>query len=256
MSAHSCLDEGLDFTIVVEPSQYKEYRKHFSKNNIYQLRKDNKGIAYKRNQIIKMAKSDGYDAHWQIDDKIKSFYHKGKDSKVYRIPMLDSIAALEKIYDSYTDVAVIGQQLNLFTRSLKSPLMFNYPFSCWLQRTREMPRFNSDTMDDWDYYMQLLHRNENVVRSNFYLRGIFQVGGTPGGNSVASEKQLAALNSKARKVVSDYPDILKICEGQRKDGVLQPRPKVRISSYFKQRPTLVSGISEEKEYRILHGFRP
>ena len=238
-SALACEELGLDFTIVVEPSQYKAYRKNFHKDNIQMLAHDGMGIAYKRNKIIKMAKSGGHKAHWQIDDKVGKFYRRNSENKIVEVPIVKLITALEKEFDRYEDLAVIGPGITAFARKFTNDYSYStFPYSCWLQRTENMPKFRPETLDDADYAMQLNLRGECVMRSNIYLRNTCTAGKTKGGNSVKSKRDIDALNEKVAKAVEYSEGMLVLAKDKRKDGVWDVKPIKRLSLLFPQRPTL------------------
>lgn len=237
-SAEACLREGLDFTVVIEPSQYKAYRKFFSKDRLHVLKKDGKGVAYKRNKIIALAKARGQKSHWQIDDKVGKFYRKNSENQIIEIPMARFIRAIEKVYDSYDDLAVFGPGVTAFARKYGNDVSYSiFPYSCWLQRTDDMPKFRPETLDDVDYMMQLNLRGECIMRSNKYLRNTCTPGKVKGGNSVKSQSDIDALNKKVAQAVAYSEGVLDLDKKKRKDGVWDVKPKKRLSLLFPQRPT-------------------
>lgn len=238
-SAEACVECGLDFTIVIEPSQYKAYRKNFSKDNLFVLERDGKGIAYKRNKIIELAKSRKQKSHWQIDDKVGKFYRRNKENKIVEVPISKLVTRLENIYDSYRGLAVIGPGITAFARKFNNPFTYStFPYSCWLQRTRDMPKFRGETLDDVDYALQLLTAGECVLRSNVYLRNTCTSGKVKGGNSVTNQASRDAMNDKVAKVVEYFPEYLDLDKTKRKDGVWDVKPKKRYSLMFPQQPVL------------------
>lgn len=240
-SAEACLACGLDFTIVVEPSQYDSYAQYFPEANIHKLKYNGKGIAYKRNAIIQLAKKGGHAAHWQIDDKVGKFFRRDSENNIVPITIKQMIRAIEREFDLYADLVAHGPGVTAFARKFNNGLTHStFPYSCWLQRTDSMPKFRPETLDDVDYAMQLVTSGHCIMRSNIYLRNTCTSGSVKGGNSVVSKSSRDALNTKVAQVVEYFKDYLEIDEHKRKDGVWDVRPKKRLSLLFPQRPTLAS----------------
>lgn len=241
-SAEACLEQGLNFTIVVEPSQYDAYAEYFPEANIHVLKHNGKGIAYKRNVIIKLAKRAGHNAHWQIDDKVGKFFKRNEANDMVPQTIKEFVLGIEKEFDSYSDLIVHGPGVTAFARKFSNDITYStFPYSCWLQRTGGMPNFRAETLDDVDYALQLLTRGDCIMRSNIYLRNTCTSGSVKGGNSVVSDSSRNALNQKVAKVVEYFSDYLDLDKTKRKDGVWDVKPKKRYSLLFPQRPTPIKG---------------
>lgn len=238
-SAEACLECDLDFTIVIEPSQYEAYSEFFPDKNIHVLKHNGKGIAYKRNMIIELAKKNNQAAHWQIDDKVGKFYKRNADNDIVPISLKKFVLALEREFDSYEDLVVHGPGVTAFARKFSNDITYStFPYSCWLQRTNAMPKFRGETLDDVDYALQLASRGDCITRSNIYLRNTCTPGKVSGGNSVISKESRNALNEKVAKVVEYFSNYIELDKTKRKDGVWDVKPIKRYSLLFPQRPTL------------------
>lgn len=71
-------------SIVVEPQDYEAYEREHPGKQIFVLHENNKGLAYSRNAILKIAEENELPWIWMIDDDIKSFvtYISGKENAV------------------------------------------------------------------------------------------------------------------------------------------------------------------------------
>lgn len=81
-TANSFLKDGVDFKIVVEPSQYENYLKFYDKSLILVLPEDNMRLLGSRLWIREHSIKAGFDRHWQFDDNIRGCQYSTKGIRI------------------------------------------------------------------------------------------------------------------------------------------------------------------------------
>jgi len=233
LTANLVKEAGLKFTVVIEPQDYKKYRKFFSKKELYVLPKDNKGLWYARNKCKELSIEKREKAHWQMDDDIRKFAIR-KDNKNKKVEPYKAILPLEDIFDSYKGLAVIAHRYTSFAFAQKDKLSFNQnPCSSILVKNSVEAKWRKGTVDDADFALQILQQGKSTIITNRYLIDtvphLKQSGGL---TDLANQGQGRIVRFK--QLIEDYPDWFKL--GVKKDGT----PKLvhcRVWSKFKHRPT-------------------
>jgi len=79
------LEDGAQFTLVVEPQDEDAYRHVYSSVPIIVLPEDSRGVAHTRQLILEYARENSIERYWQIDDNITAFFahSRGKLVQVY-----------------------------------------------------------------------------------------------------------------------------------------------------------------------------
>jgi len=153
-------ESNIDFYIVVEPQDYKDYQKYFSKKNILVLNKNDKGMAYVRNFCVKHARKAGHSALWQLDDDILK-YKIRKDSKRKETTAYIALSKLERIMDKYSNVGQVAHRLDAFAFAYKGKYQINRAvYSSVLMRTNLPVKYRNDTIEDSDFSLQLLYTHK------------------------------------------------------------------------------------------------
>lgn len=161
--------EGIPFTIMVEPQDYDDYRRYYPKKNLLVLKKNSGGLAYARNSALEASSETGAEAHWQMDDDIKGFF-KRKEGKNKKISAARAIKKLEKIFDSYTNVAVIGHRHSAFAFSYSDKYSYNHsPSTCFLVKNGLGIKWRKNTIEDADYGLQVLTSGWTTLVTNRYI---------------------------------------------------------------------------------------
>ena len=237
-TAHLCLDAGLNFSIVVEPQDYLKYSKVFGKKNLIKLPKNDQGMWYVRNFILKLSRSRNEKAHWQIDDDIKYFAIR-KDGKNTRSNTGTVLSEVEKILDAHTNIKAIGTRLAAFAFSYESFLSVNTQiWASWLVDNDVDAKFKKGTVEDLDFFIQIMHKGGVVVAANRYIHDTFPHNAKPGGLTVENPDKDPRIQRQLT-VRKDWPQYLRIAE---QDLHKEEYVKLSIKSkMFEQKPILKRG---------------
>src|SRR3990167_7131925 len=101
-TANFFIKDEVDFKLVVEPQEAKQYTAKFGKNRILILPFSNlgQGSMPARNWIREHSIKNGFSRHWQFDDNIRSVRHWYKLKRV-RCNANYGINAIEEFTDRY-----------------------------------------------------------------------------------------------------------------------------------------------------------
>jgi len=158
---HNLLNESkLDYKVVVEPDQERDYAEVVGQNKILLLPESNRGLAYSRNWIIDHAKKSGAEYHWQLDDDIKSFTYR-TDGKPHKCLARNALSVVEQITAQTSNVglcAISHDNFN-YTWDPLPPIAYNTtaPGPCSYFRNNIEARCRPGISTDMDYTMQVLH---------------------------------------------------------------------------------------------------
>lgn len=177
-------EDGVDFKLVVEPSEADLYREHVPFAELLVMPRDNMKLVGARNWIRDHSMRNGHDRHWQLDDNIKKTLklHKGK-----RIPCNGNIAlaAVEEFTDRYTNIGVSGLNYDTFVTD-RPPAPFNLNgkiYSASLINNRMPFTWRLIYNDDTDICLQVLANGMATVCFNVYMIQKIRTMVVKGGNT-------------------------------------------------------------------------
>lgn len=99
--------DGLDFKLVVEPQEQRQYEDLYGAERVLVLPENNQGLIYARNWIKAHATAAGAERHWQFDDNIQYAYMSWNAVRHQCQPRI-CIVVCEDFTDRYERVAVSG----------------------------------------------------------------------------------------------------------------------------------------------------
>jgi hypothetical protein len=169
-----CLElMGLDYKIVIESSEYKEYSKYIDDKKIIVLPFENlgQGSIPARNYVLDHSVKLGYKKHWILDDNIDSFYRLNRNMKVicmsYKI-----FNAAEDFTDRYSNVAISGFNYNsfVFKNDTIPPYTLNTRiYSCILLNNEIGYRWRGKYNEDTDLSLRVLKDGYCTILFNAFL---------------------------------------------------------------------------------------
>lgn len=232
VTANLLRDSGLDFTVVVEPQDYKEYAKYFEKENLHKLSKNDQGLWWARNSILKLSRKRGEVAHWQMDDDIRKFMVR-RDSKNIKVDAKKSVASVEKVFSAYANVGMVAHRYTSFAFAQKTEYSYNQnPCSSILLRNDLEAVWHKGTVDDADFALQVLNKDWVTIITNRELIDTVPHLKQEGGMTAIAK---AGEGRKVRfiQLAKDWPG----CFTVKDDKAGRPRLyHKRIWSSFPQRP--------------------
>lgn len=171
-TAKFLIQDKIDFKLVVEPQEEKEYSSRFGRDRILVLPFSNlgQGSIPARNWCWEDSKSKGFKKHWILDDNIK-FMATLKKGKRVRCPSIDAFTKSEEFVDKYSNIAIAGINYWMFVGWYRvKPFHLNYhAYSCLLIENNLSFRWRGRYNEDTDLCLQALTNNWCTVNINAYL---------------------------------------------------------------------------------------
>ena len=168
-------DDGVPFSLVVEPDDYDAYAAKFGEACLLTLPENGRGLVFARNWIFEHAVASGHERHWQIDDnirRIRRWYH----GKRYACDAAIALRASEDFTDRYENVALSGLNYTMFAVWKAPPFILNaHVYSCTLilnaltNRFRD-PIFPQPANEDVDMCLQVLADGWCTIQFNAFLQ--------------------------------------------------------------------------------------
>lgn len=217
---------GVDYSLVVEPSEYEHYASKHDKSKIITLPDDfsklGKGGIPARNFVLDHSRENGDIRHWILDDNIRYFFrnHNSVKRHVYGE---DIFRPVEEYADRYKNVYICGHNYSMFSvacDSSKPPLTLNTRvYSCILIKNditdlvdesgsvRWRGKYNEDT----DLSLRVLKLGHPTFIMNAVSCGKEKTGTSKGGNTdtiyAGDDGTL-----KTQALIDAHPDVAKMTE--------------------------------------------
>ena len=171
MTANYFLKHNVDFKIVVEPQEEKQYRKVLG-DKVLVLPFSNLGMGGTpaRNWIWQHSKEQGSERHWIFDDNIRLFRRLYKGKRIECNPKL-AIIATENFTDRYENLAISGFNYTTFCMNeMKHPFYYNVHVYSALLIDNSIPyRWRLKYNEDLDLCFQVLDNGLCTVLFNAFL---------------------------------------------------------------------------------------
>lgn len=232
LTAKLLQESGLRFTVVVEPQEYEEYVEHFTSKNVHRLKRNDRGLPYARNSILKLSRSRGEKAHWQMDDDIRKFMIRVNDKNL-KVDAATSVENIERLFLSYRNLAVIAHRYASFAFSQKQELSYNQnPCSSILLRNDLDAKWRKGTVDDADFALQVLSSGWSTIIANRQIIDTVPHNKQKGGLT-DEHPQEDGRRARFIQLAKDWPGAFSVTTDKNGRAKLQHR---RIWSSFEQRP--------------------
>jgi hypothetical protein len=233
---------GFDYFIVVEPQDYDEYGNYYSKHVLCKMEENDRGIAYARNFCKKHSTENGYAYHWQADDNIKNFAIR-RDKKNVPCTAAECILPVEEVIDSYHNIGIAGLSHTMFAFAKSTAVDFNKQiYSCFLVNNSVNYYWRSDTVEDTDYSLQVLHGGYSTILFNRLLINKAATMTIKGGNTDGEYAGMGRMN-RSLQLQRDWPGANFVITNQYNRVKVMPS---RIWRSFKQTPeTKITNITLE-----------
>jgi hypothetical protein len=216
----------VNYKVVVEKKEYKEYSKVINKNNLLVLDKkyqDNyntcddlgdtksKGPGAARNFVWEHSISEGYKKHWVIDDNINGFYRLNNNLKI-KVYTGKMFKAMEDFCERYTNVTMAGPNYLFFAKQNQKlpPFITNTRiYSCNLIKNNTPHRWRGRYNEDTILSLDMLKDGYCTVQFNAFLQGKVRTQVLRGGNSAEFYDKEGTL-PKSQMQVDVHPDVSKL----------------------------------------------
>ena len=205
---------GLPYHIVIEPQEYKKYRRSIKKSKIFVLPFKNlgQGSIPARNWVWEHSISIGAKRHWILDDNIDVFYRLNKNTKI----VVDSAAifkAAEDFVDRYENVAISGFNYDYFCLSrnkLPAYYLNSRIYSCILIQNDIPYKWRGKYNEDTDLSIRALKDGWCTILFNIFLAGKEPTMSNTGGNRDELYDIKDGRRKMAESLQKQHPDITKV----------------------------------------------
>ena len=200
--------------IVVEPNEEEIYRRYNPEATILVLPENDRGIAYARNHILKIARQRRLGFFWMLDDDIYGFYERA-DKKSRKISACEALIGAEEIINATPNIAQASLEYTQFAWCQSQPFSLNKRcdvatcINAFL--TREISyREKFNLKEDRDFTMQVLSSGLKTMRVNKYSFDCPANGSNSGG--LKAQYDLGWPETKACQYMEEYwgPKICRI----------------------------------------------
>jgi hypothetical protein len=204
------------FKIVVEPSEYENYKEHIDIEKIICLPSNlselKQGSIPVRNFVWQHSIDSGFEFHWILDDNIESverFYNNMKIKCICPTPF----AVIEDFVLRYKNIAMAGMNYAIFcpANEGRQPIRFNERiYSCILIKNEIQYRWRGRYNEDTDLSLRVLKDGWCTILFNSFLIGKRATMTQGGGNTDTiyntGDKRLAF----AKSLQEQHPDVVKV----------------------------------------------
>lgn len=214
--SHACqtakcfINDKVEFKIVIEPSQEKDYIKVFGKDKLLILPKDNLKLLGSRLWIREYSVKNGFEKHWQFDDNIRSF-HRVNKGKTIEINANIAISVIEEFSDRYTNIGISGFNYEMFVmNTVTKPFTKNCKVYSASLINNKMPfKWRLYYNDDTDLCLQALTNNWCTIQFNALNVGKITTMVVKGGNTDEMYKIKDGRLKMARALEEVWPQYVK-----------------------------------------------
>lgn len=203
----------VDYKIVVEPQEYKQYASVIDPKKILVLPFSNlgQGSIPARNFVWEHSIQQGAERHWILDDNIRYFYRLNRNSK-NRCMTGVCFTAIEDFVDRYKNVGIAGMQYHTFAveKQKQKPFAMNTRiYSCILLNNTVDFRWRGRYNEDTDLSIRILKAGWCSILFYAFLAGKNATLKMKGGNTDELYKGDGRL-LMAESLRQQHPDIVTI----------------------------------------------
>ena len=207
------------YRIVVEPSEYDNYKEVINSNKILKLPSNfselNMGGIPVRNWVWRHSIDEGHKRHWIIDDNIQDFYRLNYNKRLH-VSSGTIFKCAEDFVDRYANVPMAGFNYNTFAIPVKRlpPFHLNTRvYSCILLSNDIEHRWRGRYNEDTDLSLRILKDGYCTILFNAFLCDKTETMRMTGGNTDKLYQQNDEQDGRklmAESLVKQHPDVVRM----------------------------------------------
>lgn len=171
-TANFLKEEGIPFTIAVEPQEYDQYCEAIGEEYIGKLPFSNLGLGSypARNWCWENSIERGYDWHFLFDDNIRGFYKLNHGERI-NCNAMPALLTLQNLVERYENLDLAGYNYGYFAgKWTNKPFFINtHVYSGMLIKNSIPHRWRLKYNEDVDLNLQILHNRRCTLSLNAYL---------------------------------------------------------------------------------------
>lgn len=203
---------GVDFTLVIEPHEYKMYKHITDKILLTPFANLGQGSIPVRNFVWENSISNGNKKHWILDDNIEGFHRLNRNQK-YKLISPVFFRCMEDFVGRYTNVALAGPNYYSFCKTTDQvpPYYLNTRiYSCILIDNKIPFRWRGKYNEDTDLSLQVLKKGYCTILFNAFLAGKVTTMRMRGGNTDEIYGDTNNRKEFAESLQKQHPDFAKV----------------------------------------------
>jgi hypothetical protein len=156
LTARCLANEGVPFSLVVEPHEADRYADAFGAERVIVLPSSDQGLMSARNWIKAHATAGAHERHWQLDDNMAEFRRQYRGKRI-QCPAAVALRVVEDFTDRYANVGVSGMTYTMFGWPHLPPFQVNcHVYSCTLVNNAIPHAWRCRYNDDTDLCLQVI----------------------------------------------------------------------------------------------------
>ncbi len=171
LTAKFLIEDKVDFKLVVEPQEAKEYKSRYGEHRVLVLPFSNlgKGSIPARNWVWEHSIKAGAKRHWILDDNIRMIRRLHHQKRI-RCNANNALRASEDFTDRYENIAIAGLNYTFFAVNRLSPFVLNVHVYSTLLIKNDLPyRWRGKYNEDTDLCLQVLSGKWCTILINAFL---------------------------------------------------------------------------------------
>ena len=203
----------IDYRIVIEPQEFKNYSSVIDKKKILVLPFSNlnQGSIPARNWVWRHSISEGHAKHWILDDNLHGFVRLNEGR---RLPVKSKaiFSAIENFVDRYENIYMSGMNYRFFAGAwIKKPYFLNTRiYSCILLDNKCEFRWRGKYNEDTDLSLRILKAGFCTILFNTFLCNKIATLQMKGGNTEEVYGESDNRKKFAESLQKQHPDLVKV----------------------------------------------
>ena len=236
---------GVDYKIVIEPQEFKQYNKYIDEKNILILPDEylnkNQGSIPSRNFIWEHSSKNGYKKHWILDDNMDGFFRWNYNVKK-RINSGVFFRIMEDYTDRHTNIGLSSPNYSYVPPSIdtnRNMIIVNSRCYSFILVNNELldnileERWRGTYNEDTDLSLRVLDKGYSTFLFNNLLCGKKTSGTMKGGNTdtIYDGGSHSGYKKKFDELYNNFPNYVKLTYKKHKDG--RPHHHINYTKLFK-----------------------
>jgi hypothetical protein len=214
-TANSLLGMGIDFNIVVEPSEYDDYAKVIDRERIIvtpeNFSERGQGSIPVRNFVIEYSREKGEKRHWILDDNISGFGYQKTGRRINTKTNGDFFRQCEDFVDRYSNIKLAGIRYRFHHNYVKSPYYLNTRiYSCILVDNSIEHSWRGKYNEDTDLSLRVLKDGDCTMLFTWCYCNKAGTMSMSGGNTDTIYAETDNRREFAESLQQQHPDVVKV----------------------------------------------
>lgn len=214
-TARSLDGMGIDYKIVVEPSELHLYKKNIDAEKIIVAPEDfskrGKGGIPVRNFVMQFSRKNGDNKHWIVDDNINGFGYQKCGRRVNTKTNGNMFRLCEQYVEKFSNIKMAGIRYRFHHNYVKSPYIMNTRiYSCILIDNSINHAWRGKFNEDTDLSLRVLKDGDCTMLFTWCYCNKASTQTTKGGNTDGIYKDTDNRKEFAESLVNQHPDVASV----------------------------------------------